>query len=237
MDKIVDKTNYDKIAGAYIDHAESKLSWNNLYERPYMISIFDDFTNKKILDAGCGTGFYSKYAIEKNAQATAVDASQKMLDHLSKTRASKKLKIYKADLADGLPFIGPGSVDCIICSLVLHYIENWDTIISEFYRVLKQNGKLYISTHHPFADYLMLNKKSYFDKYLVEDEWGSGKNSFKVFFYTRPLYAVLKPFINSPFNILSIDEPMPTQECKRAAPEVFEKLCTHPSFLFLVLQK
>jgi SAM-dependent methyltransferase len=237
MNKIVDKTNYDNIATTYINHAENKLSWNSLYERPYMISIFDDFTNKKILDVGCGTGFYSKYAIDKNADVTAIDGSQKMLDHLSKTISSTKLKIHKADLADGLPFIEPGSLDYIICSLVLHYIENWDTIISEFYRVLKQNGKIYISTHHPFADYLILKKKSYFDKFLAEDEWGSGKDSFKVFFYTRPLSDVLKPFINSPFKILSIDEPLPTPECKRAAPEIFEKLYTQPSFLFLVLQK
>jgi len=48
---------------------------------------------------------------------------------------------------------------------------------------------------------------------------------------------VLKPFIDSPFTILSIDEPMPPGECKKAAPEIFEKLSTQPSFLFLVLQK
>jgi SAM-dependent methyltransferase len=235
--ELVNKTNYDKIAAAYIEHAENKFSWNNLYERPYMLSIFDDFTNKKILDAGCGTGFYSKYAIENNADVIAVDASEKMLDHLGKTIVSPKLKLHKADLAGGLPFIETGSLDYIVCSLALHYVENWGTIVSEFYRVLTKDGKLYISTHHPFADHLILNKESYFDKCLVEDEWGSGENSFKVFYYTRPLSDVLKPFINSPFTILSIDEPLPTQECKRVAPEIFEKLHKQPSFLFLVMQK
>ena len=237
MNKIVDKTNYDKIASTYIKHVEDKFSWNNLHERPCMISIFDDFTNKKILDAGCGTGFYSKYAIDKNANVIAVDASEKMLDHVSKTINSPKLETHKADLADGLSFIESASLDYIICSLALHYIENWDTTIAEFYRVLNNGGKLYISTHHPFWDYLILKKKSYFDKLLVEDEWGSGKNSFKVFFYTRSLSDVLRPITKSPFKILSIDEPLPTSECKRSAPEVFEKLSNEPSFLFLVLQK
>jgi SAM-dependent methyltransferase len=237
MSELVNKTNYDKVAAAYISHAEDKFSWNNLYERPYMLSIFDDFTNKKILDAGCGTGFYSKYGIENNADVIAVDASEKMLDHLGKTIASSKLKLHKADLADGLPFIETGSLDYIVCSLALHYLENWETIVSEFYRVLIKNGKLYISTHHPFADHLILGKKSYFDKYLVEDEWGAGENSFKVFYYTRSLSAVLKPFIDSRFNVLLIDEPLPAQECKRVAPEIFEKLYKQPSFLFLVMQK
>ena len=237
MDDIADKTNYDKIAAIYIPHAENKFSWNNLYERPYMLSIFDDFTNKKILDAGCGTGFYSRYAIDKNAEVIAVDASQKMLDHLAKTIVSSKLKMYKANLVEGLSFILPDSIDYIICSLALHYLENWGTVIAEFYRVLKKTGKLYVSTHHPFSDYLILNKKSYFDKYLVKDKWGSGKNSFNVFFYTRPLSDLLKPFLYSPFKILSIDEPLPTQECKKLAPKIFKSLSKHPAFLFMVLQK
>jgi len=237
MDKLADKTNYDKIAAIYIPHADNKLSWNNLYERPYMISIFDDFTNKKILDAGCGTGFYSQYAIDKNAEVIAVDASEKMLNHLGKTIASPKLEMYKADLADGLSFIASDSVDYIICSLALHYLENWETIISEFYRVIKKTGKLYVSTHHPFADYLILNKKSYFDKYLVKDKWGSGKNSFNVFFYTRSLSDLLKPFIHSAFHILSINEPLPTTECKRLAPKIFKSLTKQPAFLFIVLEK
>jgi SAM-dependent methyltransferase len=237
MNKIVAKTNYDKIASKYIKHAEDEFSWNNLHERPHMISIFDDFRNKKILDAGCGTGFYSKYAIDKGATVIAVDASAEMLEHVTNTINSPKLKTYKADLADKLFFIESSSLDYIVCSLALHYIENWNSVISEFYRVLNKTGKLYISTHHPFMDYLILKKKSYLDKFLVQDEWGSSTNSFKVFYYTRPLSDVLKPIIHSPFTILSIDEPKPTEECKRKSPEIFEKLSNQPSFLFIVLQK
>ncbi|MES1215997.1 MAG: class I SAM-dependent methyltransferase [Bacteroidota bacterium] len=237
MGNIADETNYDKVADIYLRHAEGKLSWNNLYERPYMLSLLDDLAGKKILDAGCGTGFYSKYALGKNAGVIAVDASQKMLDHLGKTINSPKIEMYKADLADGLSFIISDSVDHIICSLALHYLENWETIINEFYRVLKKPGKLYVSTHHPFSDYLILKKKSYYDKYLVKDTWGSGKDSFKVFYYTRSLSQLLDPFIRSPFTIISLDEPLPTAECKRLAPPIFEKLSKHPAFLFLVLQK
>jgi len=237
MNKVVNKTNYDKIAEIYLSHSADKFSWNNLYERPYMLSVFDDFTDKKILDAGSGTGFYSKYAIEKNAEVIAIDASQKMLDHLGKTVLSSKLKMHHADLADGLTFVASGSIDYIICSLALHYIEDWKSVINEFHRVLKKKGKLYISTHHPFADYLLLKKKNYFDKYLVEDTWGSGKKPFKVFFYTRSLSNLIKPFIDSPFNILSLNEPLPPEECKKSAPAIFKKLSRQPAFLFMILQK
>ena len=41
----VEPTNYDSIADIYTTHVDNELSWNNLYERPYMLSIFDNFEN------------------------------------------------------------------------------------------------------------------------------------------------------------------------------------------------
>jgi ubiquinone/menaquinone biosynthesis C-methylase UbiE len=237
MNDTVKLTNYDGIADVYTAQAENELSWNNLYERPYMLSIFDDFKNKNVLDVGCGTGFYSFYSLKQNANVIAVDASQNMLNYVEKKDKFKKIKLFKADLKDGLPFIESDSQDFIICSLVLHYIENWETIINDFYRVLKNNGKLYISTHHPFADFLCLKKESYFTKDFVEDRWGSKEKPFTVHYYTRSLTELLKPFLNSKFNITAIEEPLPTQKCKELAPDIYQRLLERPNFIFLTLEK
>jgi ubiquinone/menaquinone biosynthesis C-methylase UbiE len=234
---IVDKTEYDSIAPNYIQEVEKKLSWNNLYERPYMLSIFDDFTNKNILDVGCGTGYYSFYALEKGASVTSVDASQKMLDYIKLKNKSESIQLVKSDLAIGLPSIKDDSQDYIICSLVLHYIENWDIIFAEFHRVLKKGGKLYISTHHPFIDYLHLNKESYFDKYLIEDTWGSKGNEYKVHYFTRSLTDLLKPALTSKFIIINIEEPQPTEKCKELDVKTYNRLKTKPAFVFLTLEK
>jgi ubiquinone/menaquinone biosynthesis C-methylase UbiE len=232
-----EKTNYDNIAETFIEQAERNLSWNNLYERPYMLSIFDNFKNKRVLDLGCGTGFYSFHALKQNADVTAADASIKMLDHIKSRDSEEKISLHKADLSLGLPFIESESADYIICSLVLHYIENWNMLVNDMYRVLKKHGKIYISTHHPFTDYLHLKKKSYFDKYFFEDTWGSKEKPFKVYYYTRPLADIIKPFIDSSFNIVKIDEPLPSEECKKTAPQIYRKLIKIPAFLFLILQK
>jgi len=237
MSDTVKLTNYDNISCVYTKQVEDKLSWNNLYERPNMLSIFDKFENKNILDVGCGTGFYSFYALKHNADVIAVDASQNMLNYIKEKDRSNKIKLYKTDLTNGLPFVKSGTQDYIICSLVLHYIDNWDIIIKDFYRVLKVNGKVYISTHHPFADFLHLKKKSYFDNYLVEDTWGDKDNSFKVHYYTKPLKDILKPLLNSEFIIRKIDEPLPTKKCKELAPTTYQKLLEKPSFIFIVLEK
>lgn len=237
MKSKVDITNYDRIASKYIDHVQNNASWNNMYERPYMLSIFDDFKNKTVLDIGCGTGFYSLYALNQEASVSSVDASQEMLDHIKEIDDSGNLNLIKSDLAEGLPFIEDNSQDYIICSLVIHYIENWDNLVSEFYRVLKPTGKVYISTHHPFGDVIVHDKESYFDKYLVNDTWGPKENRFPVSYFTRSLSDVLKPFLESDLKILSIDEPQPLEEYKHLNSKAYNYLKKNPAFIFLVLEK
>lgn len=230
-------TNYNSIAEIYVAHTERPNSWNNLYERPYMLSKIHSLQNKKVLDIGCGSGFYTKHALEIGANVTAIDASKVMIDRLSSLIKSPNVRLICADITKPLSFLDSESFDFVICSLVLHYIEDWEPLLSELYRVMRKNSELIISTHHPFTDYLFLNKRSYFENKLVEDTWGSGEHSFKVHYYTRSLTAVLRPIIESQFSIVSIEEPLPTEKIKQASPKIYERLSEKPGFLFIVLRR
>jgi len=233
-----ESTNYDSIAEIYVTHTERPNSWNNLYERPYMLSKIHSLQNKNVLDIGCGSGFYTKHALEIGANVTAIDASKVMIDRLSSLTKSPRLKLLCADIAKPLTFLDSESFDCVICSLVLHYIEDWRPLLSELYRVMRKNGELFISTHHPFTDYLFLDKSSYFENKLIEDTWGrGGDHPFKVKYYTRSLTDVLRPIIESQFNIVSIEEPLPTEAIKQVSPKIYERLSKKPGFLFIVLRR
>jgi hypothetical protein len=112
----------------------------------------------------------------------------------------------------------------------------------ELYRVLKKDGRVVISTSHPFATYLYLariNKpESYFAFKMIKDVWARrGPKPFVTHYYIRPLHEVLRPIIESKFKIISIDEPGPDERCKKISPETYEKLLERPSFLFIVLEK
>lgn len=230
-------TNYDSIAEIYITHVESPNSLNNLYERPHMLSKLPLLQNKNVLDLGCGSGFYTKHALAAGANVTAIDASKVMIDRLSSLIKSPKLQLVCADITKPLSFLGSESFDSVICSLVLHYIEDWKPLLSELYRIMRENSELVISTHHPFTDYLLLDKHSYFEHTLVEDTWGRGNHPFKVHYYTRSLTEVLRPIIESQFFIVSIEEPPPTEKIKQASPETYERLREKPGFLFIVLRR
>jgi len=174
-----DMTNYDSIAEIYLAHTERPNSWNNLYERPHMLSKIHSLQDKNVLDLGCGSGFYTKYTLEMGAHVTALDASKVIIDRLSSSIKSPKLRLICTDITKPLSFLESESFDFVICSLVLHYIEDWRPLLSELYRVMRKSSELIISTHHPFTDYLFLNKRSYFENRLVEDTWGRGDHSFR----------------------------------------------------------
>ncbi len=232
-------TNYDSIDENYLAHNERPDSWNNLYERPAMLSQFPPFQGKNVLDLGCGSGFYTEYVLSQGGRVTAVDASQNLLDRLSQRLKSPGLRLVCADIAEPLSFLQSDSFDYVICSLVIHYIEKWESLLTELWRVMKRDGLLYISTHHPYLSLGPHFSKNipYFETTQIEDNWGKPDRPFKVRYYTRSLTSTLQPIIASPFKIVSISEPQPDEKCRQISPQTYQKLNERPGFLFITLQK
>ena len=238
MPEDADLTSYDPIADVFLAHIARPNSWNNLYERPHTLSRLPDLENKNVLDLGCASGFYTKHALKNGASVTAVDASKVMLERLQTRIKSPKLRLFCADIGRPMPFLESDSFDCVICSLVIDYIRDWEPLFAEMRRVMKKGGRLVISTHHPFNIYLYLKPKSYFDFKMVEDTWSRwSSRPFKTRYYIRPLSETLRPILQSQFTIISIDEPLPPDKCKKVSPEIYKKLSEQPGFLFIVLEK
>ncbi len=227
------ETSYEPFAENYLSAVDEK-PYTAYYERPAMLSLLPEkLDGVHIIDAGCGSGFYSEYFIRKGATVTAFDASQKMLDHTRK-RCGEKVKCVLADLSKPLDGIKDGTIDIITASLVMHYIKDWAAAFHEFHRVLKNGGSLIFSIHHPMIDYLLFNKKGYFETELIEDEWkGFGGSSIKVKYFVRPMGAVISPLIEAGFKIDKFLEPRPAAECREKYPKTFDKLSKEPGFLLI----
>jgi SAM-dependent methyltransferase len=236
-------TNYDAIADAFITHAGRPESWNNLYERPNTLARLPELKGKNVLDLGCSTGFFTEYSLGKGAKSvTSVDASQKLVEKLAERLKDKRLTTYCADIGKPMLFLKSSFFDVIICSLVMDYVKDWQPMIAEFYRVVKKGGRVVISTGHPFAQYLYMKRKgediSYHAYQMYEDSWGRSKgNPFTTHYYIRPLNEVLRPIIQSGFKIISIDEPLPDERCRKISRETYKTLLERPGFLFIVLEK
>ncbi|MBP2637005.1 MAG: Methyltransferase type 11 [Firmicutes bacterium] len=156
---------------------------------------------------------------------------------VARKRIGEKADIRRADLNEPLNFIENKSLDIIVSSLTLHYIKDWNLVMSEFYRVLKAEGILVFSVHHPFMDFTYFNRENYFLTEIIEDEWETNTGRVKVQFYRRPLCKIISPTIEAGFIIEKLIEPMPTEQFKELHPKVYERLTRNPQFIFLRVRK
>jgi len=233
-----DQTSYDSIADIFLAHVSRPNSWNNLYERPNTLTRLPALQDKNVLDLGCSSGFYTEHALKNGAAATGVDISKALIEKLVSKIKSPKARFFCADIGQPMPFLESASFDCVICSLVIDYVKDWAPLLEELYRVMKQGGRVVMSTHHPFAIYQHFQQYGYFEFRFIEDIWGLGSDRpFKTHYYIRPLNEVLRPIIRSKFKIISIDEPLPSERCRKISPGTYERLSERPAFLFFVLEK
>jgi len=228
-------TSYEKMAEYYFECVDTK-PFNAYYERPATLSLLPNVFGKKVLDAGCAAGWYSKWLLDQGATVVAIDFSPSMIE-MTRKRIGEQGDIRRADLNEPLDFISDQSLDVVLSSLTLHYVKDWEIVMTEFNRVLKPGGSLVFSVHHPFMDFTYFNRENYFLTEIVEDEWETNQGKVKVQFYSRPLSSIISPVIDAGFIIEKLLEPMPTEKFKELHPTTYEKLTRKPQFLFLQARK
>lgn len=103
----------------------------------YIQSASLQYKNKKILDIGCGTGYYTRFFGVQN-DVTGID----LLSCVEKRY--KNFRFVKGD-ATALPF-PKESFELVVSFDVIEHIENDRKMVSEAYRVLKKGGQLLIGT-------------------------------------------------------------------------------------------
>lgn len=227
--------SYNQMADLYYSYVDNK-PHNAYYERPATTSLIPDVNGKCVLDAGCAAGWYTKWLLERGAKVTAIDFSPRMIE-MTQKRVGDKARVIQADLNNPMPFIKSNSMDVIVSSLSLHYLENWDHVLSEFYRILKQGGQFVLSVHHPFMDYTAYERDNYFLTERIDDVWTINDSQFEVQFYRRPLSAILNALTNADFIIEEVLEPMPTEHFKILHPKQYSRLTKSPLFLFMRVRK
>ena len=141
-----------------------------------------------ILDAGCGNGRYA-FQLEQDGYKNiyAVDLFENM-------RTDRF--IYHQSSIDKLPFEN-SFFDFIYCNSVIFYLQNPETAIIEFNRVLKNGGILLITAH---------TKHSLFTLWRCIKRWAGSKSAQHltgVKFYSAKQYCIL--LNRNGFKIVRVD--------------------------------
>ncbi len=218
-----------KTAKKYLELVDNK-AIHKYYERPNLLSLISaDLSNLSVLDAGCGSGWYTGELLRRGAKVTAIDNCQDMVNHTrAKFRADADIK--QVDLAKPLTMFSAKQFDVIVAPLVIHYIQDWYTLFAELSRILKPGGRIYFSTHQPQSEFYMFGLENYYTKQIMEDTW---QDIGKVTWYHHTLEELFNSMISAGLTIEKILEPMPKPEMKALDPDMYEKIITHPWFLFV----
>lgn len=225
------KEIFNQLASVY-EHSVDKTSlYNSEYERPSMLGqIPHDLRDMNVLDAGCAAGWYTFELVNRGADVVSIDISPEMVNSTLR-RVGSTAKVLCLDLENKLHF-EDDSFDFIVSSLSLHYLKDWSYTFSEFQRILKHEGSLLFSVHHPFTDIRLLENANYYSTELIVDEWNKEGKLYEVPFYRRPLNEILNKTVNY-FSIEKVIEPLPTIKFKQQAPESYERLMKNPQFLII----
>jgi malonyl-CoA O-methyltransferase len=110
----------------------------------YLMARLNDREYQKILEVGCGTGFYTFMLAQKfvNSHILAVDISPIMVAK-AKIKLAKysRVRLEKAD-GEYLPAFISGPFDLITASGALHWFENLEKAIQQYCRILSPSGSL-----------------------------------------------------------------------------------------------
>lgn len=98
-----------------------------------------------VVDAACGTGYGTELVASKAHRVVGLEKSHHALLWAKAHHAGPSINYRYADLARPLPY-PPKLFDAVISFETLEHVENPDALLSEFARVLKDNGLLIIST-------------------------------------------------------------------------------------------
>jgi ubiquinone/menaquinone biosynthesis C-methylase UbiE len=114
------------------------------YESELAVKMLEPVHGETILDAGCGTGVFTRDFLSAGARGVGLELSLPMVH-----RAGWKLRPFSFQMVQGditcLPF-AHGAFDKTISLTALEFIDDARAAIGELFRVTKPGGRILVAT-------------------------------------------------------------------------------------------
>jgi ubiquinone/menaquinone biosynthesis C-methylase UbiE len=242
------KKQWEKAAKTYsTPHIRKKF-----IRTPAFLKAFGNVKNKKILDLGCGDGYYCRILAKKKAKMTGVDFSSASIK-LAKKEKEKHIEgihYFQSDIAK-MPFLKDNYFDYAIADMVFVTIptqKKYIQVIQEVHRVLKNGGTVIISKGHPAnfnrvekSKFYKLNyarEPSYFDSLTPQHvQITINGDSVKWTNYHRTLEDFVNPWLKNGFMMEKIIEPQPTHGALKKFNQYLKGTEKIPFFILIKLKK
>lgn len=117
-------------------------------EWPSLQALLPDLPGLRVVDLGCGFGWFCRWAREQGAaQVLGFDLSENMLARAEALTSDPAITYRRADLEQlELP---EAAFDLAYSSLALHYLVHLDRLLAQVHRALVPGGRFVFSVEHP----------------------------------------------------------------------------------------
>lgn len=200
-------------------------------EWPALRAMLPDLAGSKVLDLGCGFGWFCRFAREAGAESVlGLDVSERMLARARAETSDQRIIYERADLHQ--LELEASLFDLAYSSLALHYVRDLPRLLNEVHRGLRPRGSFVFSIEHPI--YMAPTRPGWasdaegrrtwpVDSYAVEGmrrtHWLGGR----VIKYHRTLGTTLNALIGCGFTILHVEEWSPSPAQITEHPELSEE--------------
>ena len=213
-------------------------------EWPVMRSMLPQLHGARVLDLGCGYGWFCRFARESGAtHVLGVDVSEKMLARARETTSDEAVEYRRADLEtvelEGMEY------DLIYSSLAFHYVVKLQRLIEAIYRALLPRGHLVFSMEHPImtaprekgwsdtaAGERIWAVDHYFDEGARATDW-LAKGVIK---QHRTMATIFNTLLRAGFTLTRVEDWGPTDEQLASWPSLAEDRI-RPSFLLVAARR
>ena len=209
-------------------------------EWPVLRAMLPDVRGRRIVDLGCGFGWFCRWARDQGAEdVLGLDLSENMLARARAASPGAGIRYARADLEHlTLPEAG---FDLAYSSLALHYVEDLGRLLDTVHRALVPGGHFVFSIEHPI--YMAPTRPGWLvdadgrktwpvDRYSVEGLRRTDWLAKGVVKHHRTVGTTLNGLIRSGFTITHVEEFCPTEEQIAANPELVEER-ERPMFLLV----
>ncbi len=229
---------------AYTQLGRSVHGLDGAAEWPLLRSFIPELAGKRVLDLGCGFGWFSRWAREQGASSVAgYDISENMLQRAAGLTSDDNITYQRADLETlELP---DTSFDFAFSSLALHYILDAARLLHSIHNALVPGALLVFSTEHPIytapthPEWQILPNGSRIwplDSYLKEGSRSTDWLTKGVIKQHRTIGTLVSLLTGAGFGIRRLQEWCPTDEQIALRPELAE-IRERPMFLLFAAQR
>lgn len=205
----------------------------------------EKITGKKILDFGCGPGYYSTILAQRGAHVTGIDRSAFLIykaNDLKQKLRLKNIEFFQGDFLDFATNVPPKEFDYIIAidtivsfdfSRQKHNHEDFTQALNKINRILKDQGRFFIIEAHPFfgqfAKGITFSSEGHFhgrlSHYKIEYKRKDNPN------HWFTLNEMTKALSENCLAILRIYEPDPSVELEKENSQLYKFFLKYPHMI------